>query len=145
MTLVRIKKRKQVIFDAETEVPTVPVVEDPTSPHWIHTDILKGELAVNLRSNRVWTRTDFGIIEIGTSYTSQSYIGPLTVSGGNSYQNDLLIDVPDERIIVFVNEIRYPLLGDSAKATFDSPSGTITLISGLTFNPNSDIFILIKP
>lgn len=150
------KKRKLILFDAETEVPTVPTREDPDSPHWVHTDILRGELAVNLKSRRVWTRDDFGIIELLTSESDVAtgipdssccniYIGPEVYAGLiDTYQNDLLIDVTVDRIILFVDELRYPLLGDSAKGTHDEMTGTITL-SGFNFPANCDIFIIIKP
>lgn len=139
------KTRNKTLYDAVGEIPTVPVVEDETSPHWIHTDIYKGDFAVNLRSQQVWTRTDYGILELATSANTTIYIGPeLIIGSTDTYQNDLLIDIDTNRIILWVNELRYPLLGDSAKGTHDNVDGKI-ILNGFNFEKNTDIFIIIKP
>lgn len=148
--LISSKTRNKTLYDATGETPTVPTVEDEASPHWIHTDIYRGDFAVNLRSQKVWTRTDHGILELATLAPGAStiYIGPLLIcpppTQVDNYQNDLLIGVDVSRIIFFVNELRYPLLGSALKATFNSGTGTITL-SGFMFEFDTDIFIIIKP
>lgn len=45
-------------------IPTVPASNDHTDGTWLITDIYKGELFVNQDDNKVFTRTDSGIIQI---------------------------------------------------------------------------------
>jgi hypothetical protein len=47
-----------------TVVPTVPASNDHLDGTWLSTDIYKGEYFVNIKDDKVWTRTDSGIVQI---------------------------------------------------------------------------------
>lgn len=68
MTTQTNKRRQELIFTATGEVPTVP---SPSTLLWgdigfAATDIMKGEIAINTADNKVFTRTDTGIVELTT-------------------------------------------------------------------------------
>ncbi len=68
MTTQTNKRRQELIFTATGEVPTVP---SPSTLQWgdagfAATDIMKGEIAINSADNKVFTRTDAGIVELAT-------------------------------------------------------------------------------
>lgn len=142
-------RRKEAYFDEESEVPTVPSVEDHTAPGWMGTDIYKSEIIVNVRSQRVWTRTDFGILEfmmLGSTTNSSggSYIGPVNpTEGTDQYQNDLL-KVDTSRVIAWKNEFKLVLAGDKKTATHESSSGILTIDTG-KFELGDELFFIIKP
>jgi hypothetical protein len=66
------KRRQELILTAPGEVPTIPdpAAVDPTHPLWISTDIMKGEICINIADNKVWTRTDNGILDITVPITN---------------------------------------------------------------------------
>lgn len=145
MPLVIISNRRQIVFDSSSDVPTVPTARTHDEPSWLSSDIYRGEFAVNLRSQKVYTRTDFGIIELMTSANLPIYIGPEVYAGGtSSYQNDSLISADENKTILFVDDLLFPLIGASKKATLDNVLGQINL-DGFQFNKNTCIFIIIKP
>ncbi len=57
----RILTKSSTVSDV---VPTIPATNDHTDSTWLTTDIYKGELFINQADNKVFTRTDSGIIEI---------------------------------------------------------------------------------
>jgi len=66
MALNTKRERVQVFtLDEAGLTPTVPSVQDHKTAGWIdETDIYKGEIAINLVDELLWTRTDAGIISI---------------------------------------------------------------------------------
>jgi hypothetical protein len=52
--------------------PSVPVTDDITSTSFSTTDIKRGEIAINLQDERLWFRSNFGVVEINTSSTFSS-------------------------------------------------------------------------
>lgn len=53
-------------FSNTAIIPTVPSSEDFTDGTWLYTDLALGEIGINLNDDRIWFRTDNGIIELQT-------------------------------------------------------------------------------
>ena len=58
---------------------TIPGSEDFTDGTWIDTDLMRGEIGVNMTDDKVFIRTDNGIIELAQNVAA--YHGTLTTSG----------------------------------------------------------------
>lgn len=62
---VKIKRRKERTFTTAGIVPTVPTVANHCTTGWLSTDIYIGELVINTGDDKVFTRTQSGIVQIG--------------------------------------------------------------------------------
>lgn len=63
--------------------PTIPLSDDHGDGTWIPTDLYIGELFMNSVDNKIWIRTDNGIMPIGATGGTTSFIGDYVhISGG---------------------------------------------------------------
>jgi hypothetical protein len=63
--------------------PTIPLSDDHTDGTWLPTDLYIGEIFMNSNDDKVWVRTDNGIIPLGGTGGSYSFIGDYVhISGG---------------------------------------------------------------
>lgn len=81
-TLQTNKRRQELCFTVSGEVPTVP---SPSSLVWgdagfLSTDIMIGEIAVNIADNRIFTRTSDGIIELSSTQALSLAIAAIEAS-----------------------------------------------------------------
>lgn len=137
MGLIIYDRRRREAYTEDTGFePTVPSIEDHTNPAWLVSDIYKGEIAVNGADDKVYTRTQNGILLFqtvnlsnGSSIGPTAYIrhAPYTGSTSTTYQHNSLINVALARIEFYFNSVRVPLVGyDSKVVSNDLGAGSIT-------------------
>lgn len=66
MTMIRQDSRMRVHRLTGTQSFTAPLSEDFTDGSWTKTDLFKGEFGVQIDQDRVFTRTNNGILELAT-------------------------------------------------------------------------------
>ena len=152
MSLITYERRRRELYQDESGiVPGVPSVEDHTDPAWnITTDIYKGEIYINGVDDKVYTRTDNGIILIGGSPitgggglpTDSIRYNPYIGSNTPTLAHTKLINVALDRLEMWYNSTRVPLIGYDSKVSSNIlANGSITFV--FQIKTNSTILIQI--
>ena len=138
-----------LIFWESGQEPTIPSSENKTDGTWLYTDIHIGQMAINVADDKIWMRTENGIVEIITDETTEltldliqfnlGYTGS-TPEGSLSWDDDHKtlnigldsgsnLSVGQESLIRVVN-----------KLGFDVNNGTLVYINGAQGNrPTIDV------
>lgn len=121
-----------------TTEPTVPSTSE-IDAGWVATDIYEGELFINTKDDRIWMRTQNGIVEIGTSGS----IGT-TLSTVDATPTDLLtINIPDGytaivlAVVTAIKDDETRGLSRRISATYRATGGTLTQV-GTTFDTHTE-------
>jgi hypothetical protein len=76
---------QHLILDEAGQEPTIPATDDlrPRQEGWLATDILKGEWAFNIVDNKVWWRSNSGLILINAGGSGSTTFDALTDTPAN--------------------------------------------------------------
>ena len=99
--------------------PTIPTSGDHEDGTWLPTDLYTGELFMNSADNKLWIRTDNGIIEIGgTAGGTSSFIGDYVHIAGGTYSGDIYAPTFSSDNIITFNVKGDVFQGYSTTASF---------------------------
>lgn len=120
-------------------VPTIPA-NDEIDETWIDTDLMLGELFINLADDMIWMRTEYGIIDItgggggggGTqsltqtlAYGNETLGKPIIISGTDN------IVFQDKVNSAFSTTVTVATLSGNHTQSLQDKSGTIALLSDI--------------
>ena len=80
--------------DVSAITPTIPTSDNHTDGSWLPTDLYKGEFFINTEDERLWYRSEHGIVEVTAGATATPITDYVSASLGGTFSGNIQI-VPD--------------------------------------------------